>query len=173
MERVAIINYKVLAHAIQRPSRRESAQQGELLAGHGAQQVRDARPEAAHLHHQVDARRPRQIVLVPERRTGYAANRVCAHEAATGRDFDGSSGLFDQRPGAGDYGVHDLDAMIRTAELVLLRPPNADWTINVIGLLNPRHPIFSKRYVAPKPVVNRVVHAVEYDNGDEFFRRLA
>ena len=34
-------------------------------------------------------------------------------------------------------GVHDLDALIRSAELVLLRPPNADWTINVIGLLTP------------------------------------
>ena len=66
-------------------------------------------------------------------------------------------------------GVHDLDAMVRTAELILLRPPNADWTINVIGLLNPRHPIFSKRYVAPKPVINLAVHAVEYDKGDEFF----
>ena len=80
--------------------------------------------------------------------------------------------VFSDAPVQEIMGVHDLDAMVRTAELVLLRPPNADWTINVVGLLNPRHPIFSKRYVAPKPVVNRAVHAVEYDNGDEFFDDL-
>ena len=62
--------------------------------------------------------------------------------------------------------------MVRTADLVVLRPPNAEWTVNVIGLLNARHSIFSKNYLAPKPVANRIQSAYEYDNGDEFFDNL-
>ncbi len=62
--------------------------------------------------------------------------------------------FFVQNPDEQVLGVHKVDSMVRTADLVVLRPPNADWTINVIGLLNPRHIIFGKGYLTPKPVVN-------------------
>ncbi len=68
--------------------------------------------------------------------------------------------------------MHNVDSMVRTADLVVLRPPNAEWTVNVIGLLNQRHIIFGKRYLAPNPVVNRINHAFEFGNGDEFFDDL-
>ena len=80
--------------------------------------------------------------------------------------------IFVQNPDQQILGVHNVDAMVRTADLVVLRPPNAEWTVNVIGLLNARHAIFSKNYLAPKPVVNRINNAFEYDNGDEFFDDL-
>jgi hypothetical protein len=80
--------------------------------------------------------------------------------------------IFVQNPDQQILGVHNVDAMVRTADLVVLRPPNAEWTVNVIGLLNPRHIIFGKSYLAPKPVVNRINNIYEYDNGDEFFDDL-
>ena len=52
--------------------------------------------------------------------------------------------MFVQNPDEQILGVHNVDSVLRTADLVMLRPPNAEWTVNVIGLLNPRHAIFSK-----------------------------
>ena len=80
--------------------------------------------------------------------------------------------MFVQNPDEQILGVHNVDSVLRTADLVVLRPQNAEWTVNVIGLLNPWHAIFSKNYLAPKPVVNRISNSFNYDNGDEFFDDL-
>ena len=62
--------------------------------------------------------------------------------------------------------------MMRTANLVILKPPDTQWLLNTIGYLNAAHPIFQKDYVAPKPIVNRPVFQYEFDNHDNFFDGL-
>ena len=62
--------------------------------------------------------------------------------------------------------------MMRTADLVILKPPDTQWLLNTIGYLNAAHSFFQKDYVAPKPIVNRPVFSYEFDNYDNFFDNL-
>jgi hypothetical protein len=51
--------------------------------------------------------------------------------------------------------ANECQALMRTADLVLLKPPDAQWIINTIGSLNSAHAIFQRDYVNIKPVPNR------------------
>ena len=62
--------------------------------------------------------------------------------------------------------------MLRTADLVVARPPDANWIINVIGILEPNHEIFARDYVPPRAVVDRIVMEPQIENNDQFFNDL-
>ncbi len=51
--------------------------------------------------------------------------------------------------------------MMRTADLVILKPPDTQWMLNTIGYL-----------ATPKPIVNRPVFHYEFDNHDNLFDDL-
>lgn len=63
-------------------------------------------------------------------------------------------------------------AMLKTADLVLLRPPDCNWLINVLGILEPDHAIFSRDYLPPKPQMNKMPAQVQFVNDDHFFDNL-
>jgi hypothetical protein len=44
---------------------------------------------------------------------------------------------------------------MRTADLALLKTPDAQWILNTIGSLNSAHQIFQRDYVNVKPLPNR------------------
>ncbi len=54
--------------------------------------------------------------------------------------------------------------MLRTADLLILKPPDANWLINVIGILDPAHEIFERDYVPPKVIVDRIVQEPQFAN---------
>ena len=45
-----------------------------------------------------------------------------------------------------------IAAMLRTVDLVIDKPPNSDWIINIIGFLDPDHALFRKDYQPPAKV---------------------
>ena len=45
-----------------------------------------------------------------------------------------------------------IAAMLRTVDLVIDKPPNSDWMINIIGFLDPDHALFRKDYQPPAKV---------------------
>ena len=51
--------------------------------------------------------------------------------------------------------ANECQALMRTADLVLLKPPDAQWILNTIGSLNSAHQIFQRDYVNVKPLPNR------------------
>jgi hypothetical protein len=61
---------------------------------------------------------------------------------------------------------------MRTADLVLLKPPDAQWILNTIGSLNSAHQIFQRDYVNVKPLPNFPHFRFEFDNQDQFFDDL-
>ena len=62
--------------------------------------------------------------------------------------------------------------MLRTADLIILRPPDANWLINVMGILDPAHEIFERDYMPPEVIVNRIVQVPQFTNEDNFFSDL-
>ena len=62
--------------------------------------------------------------------------------------------------------------MLRTADLVVLRPPDGHWLINVIGILNADHAIFQRDYIPPRAQTNRIQNAILVANNDNFFDNL-
>lgn len=63
--------------------------------------------------------------------------------------------------------------MLKTADLILERPPNHDFMINAIGILDNNHAIFARNYVPPMAAPRRVPAFLgEFDNADGFFDDL-
>ena len=63
--------------------------------------------------------------------------------------------------------------MLRTVDLVIDKPPNSDWIINIIGFLDPDHALFSKDYQPPaKIAAQRPSLKYEFPNNDGFFDGL-
>ena len=63
--------------------------------------------------------------------------------------------------------------MLRTVDLVVDKPPNVDWIINLIGFLDPEHEIFRKDYQPPaKIIAQRASLEYKFDNSDGFFNDL-
>jgi hypothetical protein len=68
--------------------------------------------------------------------------------------------------------ANECQALMRTADLVLLKPPDAQWMLNTIGSLNSAHAIFQREYVNIKPLPNRPQFRFQFDNHDHFFDDL-
>ena len=63
--------------------------------------------------------------------------------------------------------------MLRTVDLVVDKPQNVDWIINLIGFLDPEHEIFRKDYQPPaKIIAQRASLEYKFDNLDGFFNDL-
>ena len=63
--------------------------------------------------------------------------------------------------------------MLRTVDLVVDKPPNVDWIINLIGFLDPEHELFRKDYQPPaKIIAQRASLEYKFDNSDGFFDDL-
>ena len=66
-----------------------------------------------------------------------------------------------------------ISSMLRTVDLVVDKPPNVDWIINMIGFLDPEHEIFRKDYQPPaKIIAQRASLEYKFDNSDGFFNDL-
>ena len=66
-----------------------------------------------------------------------------------------------------------ISSMLRTVDLVVDKPPNVDWIVNLIGFLDPEHEIFRKDYQPPaKIIAQRASLEYKFDNSDGFFNDL-
>ena len=63
-------------------------------------------------------------------------------------------------------------AINKTAELVLKRPPNKEWMMNIIGLLDSSNEIFASNYVPPAKQRAYPVFEEMLPNPDHFFNNL-
>ena len=72
-----------------------------------------------------------------------------------------------------DNPEHVVAAMLRTVDLVIDKPPNADWIVSLIGFLDPGHELFSKDYQPlAKIAAQRPALRYEFANADGFFDGL-